>query len=59
MKRVEFRPGDLSDKAFEEYSGSDFKFFLGADGLYYIENLGYEKVGTLQDVEDLLLAYSE
>lgn len=57
MKKVEFRPGDLSEKAYEEYSGSSFEFYQGKDGLYYIEGIGFEKVGTISDVEELLISF--
>lgn len=59
MKKAEFRPGDLSEKAYEEYSGSSFEFYQGKDGLYYIEGIGFEKVGTINDVEEFLISFQD
>ena len=58
MKKVEFRPGDLSDRAFTQYSTCDYKFFVDTNGTYYVgETAGTSsKVGLLKDVDDFLIS---
>ena len=66
MKKVEFRPGDLSEKAFEAYSGSDFTFWKEVvdndrytGDIYYVgESKGTaERVGTIEQVEEFFLEF--
>lgn len=58
MKKIEFRPGDLSDRAFTQYSTCDYRFFADANGTYYVgETAGTSnKVGSLKDVDDFLIS---
>lgn len=66
MKKVEFRPGDLSEKAFEAYSGSDLTFWKEfVDNDWYVGDMYYvgeskgtaERVGTIKQVEEFLLCF--
>ena len=58
MKKVEFRPGELSDRAFTQYSGSDLYFWKDNDGVYYVgETKGTSgRVGTIEEVEEYLIS---
>lgn len=59
MNKVQFTPGDISDRAFTQYSGCDFNFWKDNNGVYYVgETKGTaEKIGTIEDVEEFLLSY--
>lgn len=61
IQKVQFMPYELSEKAFEIYSNSDFVFYIDHDGCYlWTENSKstyYEQIGTLKDVEKFLLAF--
>lgn len=59
MIKIQLMPYELSAKAFEIYSNSDFTFYWD-DNIYYCsvnsKDIFY-KIGTLQDVEDYLLTF--
>lgn len=60
-KKIQFMPYELSEKAFEIYSNSDFTFYKYIDDDCYLcaENntaFPYE-IGTLKDVEEYLLMF--
>lgn len=59
LKSIELRPGDVSDIAFEEYCGSDNRFWVDAEGVYYVgESAGTaEKLGNLEDVQSYLMSF--
>lgn len=61
LKRVELRPGDVSEAAFEEYSGNDCRFWVDTEGTYYVgESAGTaELVGSLEDVQGYLMSFVE
>lgn len=59
MKRHEFREYDLSEKAFNVYSNSDFVFYENSDGEFFVANNQNSKPfmvgnGTINDVNDFL-----
>ena len=61
MKKIQFTPYELSKKAFEIYSNSDFTFYKYIDDDYYLysENnkaFPYE-LGKIEDVEEFLLSF--
>ena len=61
MKRVEFREYDLTEKAFEVYSNSDFAFWKDRTGKYYVadnQKADPHELGTIDDVNDFLEAFS-
>lgn len=53
MKKVEFRPCDMSEKAFKWYSGCDLEVTEDAGTYYY----GGEKIGSLSDLIEAFEAY--
>ena len=59
MKKKEFREYDLSEKAFNVYSNSDFVFYENSGGLFFASDNGISEPfivgnGTLKDVNDFL-----
>ena len=59
MKKHEFREYDLSKKAFNVYSNSDFVFYKNSDGEFFAsDNAKSEPFivgnGTLKDVNEFL-----
>lgn len=54
MKKHEFRPGELTDKAFNYYSGTDETFYMGENGHFYTSGGGgvWEDLGDLQEVNE-------
>lgn len=62
MKKFEFMPYDLNEKAFEIYSISDFTFYIDDSGCFWCaENSKakpLEKLETLKDVEEYLLLFA-
>lgn len=59
IKRYELRPGLVSDDAFIIYSNSDFTLGVDAEGIFYLKGNGWEKLGTIADVEDYLTSWME
>lgn len=58
MKRKEFKPNELSKKAFDIYSNSDMVFWQDIDGIYYVSDTGSSQkfqVGNICDVEEYLI----
>lgn len=55
MKRKEFRPHELSTKAFEEYSGSTRDFWEDPTGAYWMGARGDEEfIGSIAEVNEML-----
>lgn len=52
-KRVQLRQGDISDKAYKWYCGTDEEVTV-KDDVYF---LGGEKIGYLQDLDDAFCQY--
>ena len=60
MKRKEFRPEELTEKAFDVYSNSDFEFYTEKDEYFVAYNANDthpQKLGTIDDVESFLLQF--
>ena len=62
MKKHEFRENELSEKAFEVYSNSDFVFYTDNGYTFYASDNVHDTPdvvgnGTLQDVEEFLLQF--
>lgn len=61
MKKIEFADYDLTEKAFEVYSNSDFRFYEN-NGVYYY-SVGSEdeksELGDMAAVERFLLEFAE
>lgn len=61
LTKVEFTRNDLSEVAFKAYSGSDITFYQDEDGVYHYSDTPRDekfKLGTIKDVEDILLEYA-
>ena len=58
--KKEFRPEELSKKAFEVYSNSDFVFYEYNNKYYYADNSRETPIelGTIESVESFLIALS-
>lgn len=60
FERYEFCGWDISKKAYEVYSNSDFAFYKHKDTFFVADNqsdLAYE-IGTLKGVEEFLLQFA-
>ncbi len=61
-KKYEFTgTNDLSEKAFEIYSNSDFVFYKDSDTFYASYNSSEEpfELGSIEDVESFLLSFED
>ncbi|MBD5451282.1 MAG: hypothetical protein HDR25_01445 [Lachnospiraceae bacterium] len=62
MKKYEFTgTGELSEKAFNVYSNSDFAFYKDGDTFYGAYNSNEEpfELGAIEDVESFLTGFAE
>lgn len=60
MRKYEFT-NELTEKAFNVYSNSDFTFYKEKDTFFVADNQNSEprELGTLEDVEEYLLIFAE
>ena len=59
--KKEFRPEELSQKAYIIYSNSDFVFYQDGEKYYYADNNrdNPSELGTIESVNDFLESMSE
>ena len=63
MKKYEFREYELSEKAFDVYSNSDYDFYENSDGEFFVADNAKSNpfivgIGTLNDVNDFLETFA-
>lgn len=60
MRKYEFT-NELTEKAFNVYSNSDFTFYKEKDTFFVADNQNSKprELGTLEDVEEYLLVFAE
>ena len=58
MKKHEFSPAELSERAYAVYISSSFTFYKSDKGIYYCadnqSSTALDEIGTLADVEEFL-----
>lgn len=59
--RYEFREWELTERAFEVYSDSDFIFYKEGETFYFADNYNSQpnEIGKLEDVEEFLLQFAD